>query len=152
MSIELLQPGLLDSPYCWLIRDGNAKIGVHIHDGWCMQLDDREVFFFAQPGSCIHLEPLLDLEHELFFSFLRNSAFDNKAFSHKILDFPKLQLIRLVLNTTFSDYWPVRALAWLTADKELIPELFADLDKFSKNKAMGQSARQLAKRLMRWGR
>lgn len=149
MSIELLIPSLLDSSYCWLIRDGGAKIGVHINNGWCIQLENAEVFFFAHPENCVPLEPLLDLEYLSFFSFLLKSASENHAFSNAILNFPKLELIRLVLNTTYSDYWPIRALAWLTTDRILIPELLTDLERFSKNKAMGQSARRLVKRLAR---
>lgn len=149
MNIELLDPAVADDQYCWLVKLGELLLGVDTRGAWCMRRSDREVFYFDFPSSFVPLEPILELEHGTLFSFLRKAAAAHPTLADAILDFPTLPLIRHTLGTAFSEYWPTKALAWLTVDAGILPHLKDELERFSNNKVMSQAARQQAKRLMR---
>lgn len=148
MKITLLIPQIEASPYCWLVELGPRKLGVHKQNGWCMQLADERVVFFNSEELCVHLCPILEMEERKFFDFLESAVASNLGYSESIRRFPKESLLKHVFHTSFSGYWPERALAWLNADEHIQPLFKDELKKFIENKVMPQGARQRAKKIM----
>jgi|SRR5471030_1223022 len=52
-------------PCCWLLEISDRKLGVHAHDGWCMQAHGR-VLAIDPDIMCIHLLPVLELPAQDF--------------------------------------------------------------------------------------
>ncbi len=147
MDVSFFMPPVDVAPYCWLIEMGSRKLGVHQRDGWCMQLDAQLVFFNSEE-KCVPLAPILEVEEKKFFGFLESAAISNPTYSESIRKFPKELLLKHVFHTSFSGYWPERALAWLAADKNLQPLFKDELERFVQNKVMPQGARQEARRIV----
>ena len=147
MEITFLMPPLEASPYCWLIEVGTRKLGVHRHDGWCMQLDNRLVIFDSE-DKCMPLSPILEVEAQKFADFLKTAEISAPNYSKVIRQFPKELLLKHIFHTSFSGYWPERALAWLIDDDNLQSLFENELEKFIYNKVMPQGARQRAKKIV----
>lgn len=148
MEIRFLAPPMDVPPYCWLIEIGPRRLGVHEHNGWCMQVDERIVFIDSE-DRCMPLAPILELDERMFFDFLRDTEKLVPAYVESIRRFPKSLLIKHVFHTSFSGYWPEKALAWLIADKGIQPQFRDELARFIENKVMPQGARQMARRIVR---
>lgn len=148
MKITFLIPQIEVSPYCWLIEMESRKLGVHNQNGWCMQLTDGQVIFFDSEDQCVPLGPILETDAENFFAFLENVAASNSGYAESIRRFPKALLLKHIFHTSFSGYWPERALGWLAVDKAIQPLFKDELEKFIQNKVMPQGARQKAKRII----
>ncbi|MES2407097.1 MAG: hypothetical protein V4528_07230 [Pseudomonadota bacterium] len=112
-----------------------------------MQLNGNLVFFNSE-DKCVPLVPILELEEKKFLDFLESAALLSPIGSECMRTFPKELLLRHVFHTSFSGYWPERALAWLETDKSLHPLFKDELEKFMQNKVMPQGARQKAKRMV----
>jgi hypothetical protein len=68
----------------------------------------------------------------------------------KVVDsFPKETLLKHIFHTSYSSYWPERALEWLAADQDLWSKFRDELMMFATNKTMPQGARQRAQRMLR---
>jgi hypothetical protein len=147
MKTVFLAPPFVAVPYCWLFEIGLNKLGVHQRDGWCMKLGERIVLLDSE-DKCVPLEPILDVDEKLFFNFLQEASLELPAYADSIALFPKVPLLKHVFHTSFSGYWPERAIAWLDADPS-IQGLFQDeLEKLILNKVMPQGLRQRAKRIL----
>lgn len=146
MKISFLEPSNELPPYCWLVKIGERKLGVHQSDGWCMELDDKLVFFSSE-DTCVPLSPILEIEGRKFTDFLKSAVVLNPRYSECIKQFPKKILLKHVFHTSFSGYWPEKALAWLAEDEDLHQSFRYELEKFIQNKVMPQSARQKAKKI-----
>jgi hypothetical protein len=147
MNIDFLAPPVDLPPYLWLIKVGPRKLGIHQHKGWCMQVDEQVVFFDSE-DKCVPLAPILEVEGEKLFEFLQSAALVNSSQSECINKFPKVLLLKHVFHTSFSGYWPERALGWLGTDKAIQPLFRDELERFVQNKTMPQGARQKAKRIV----
>lgn len=147
MKITFLAPAIEVAPYCWIFEIGSNRLGVHQSDGWCMKLSDRIVFLDSE-DKCVPLEPILDVEEALFFNFLREVKMTYPAYAKSIDRFPKILLLKHVFHTSFSGYWPEKALSWLTADASVQKNFYYELKKFTENKVMPQGIRQNAKKIL----
>jgi len=148
MEITFLIPTQQASPYCWLMKIGSMKLGVHKDNGWCMQFDSQLVFFDSE-DKCMPLMPLLEIESKKIFDFLKIVEISASNYSEVVRRFPKELLIKYVFHTSCSGYWPEKALAWLVEDDALQPLFKDELIEFINNKVMPQGARQKAKKLIR---
>jgi len=147
MKIKLDVTQSQDSPYFWIAEIGRAKLGIHQVDGWCMQLNDK-ISFFDSEDRCDPLLPVLELDRHLFFEHLHNIASSNEVLSQVIGEFPKELLLKHAFHSSFSAYWPEKALAWLDEDVALQPAFKSELIRFTDNTVMPQQARQNAKKIL----
>jgi len=148
MRVNFIEPALKEGHYCWLIDLGGRLVGVHAQTGWCVRIDKRILALDAE-SNFVPLVPLLDAPEADFSAFLKKSAEATPALARQILAFPKKTLLKHVFNTSYSGYWPERAINWLAADEMLWPQFQKDLEAFSVNKVMPQTARQRARRMLR---
>jgi hypothetical protein len=147
MKTIFFMPPLESSPYCWLMSIGSSKLGVHRLNGWCMQLDDRIIFFDSE-DRCVPLVPILEIDPKEFTVFLKEVSNRALNYSEVIHRFPKESLLKHIFHTSFSGYWPEKALVWLKDDVELQPLFEAELKKFINNKVMSQRVRQFARKIL----
>lgn len=148
MELRLLDPAVEDGSYCWLISLGGSFIGVHAEAGWCVRIDDSVLMLDAE-SKFVPLGPLLEMQPGEFLVFVQKAAAANPRFAHQISRFPREMLLKHIFHTSYSSYWPERALDWLTEDQRLWSQFKDELKGFSTNKVMPQAARQHAKRLLR---
>ena len=148
MKLTLIEPAIVDGPYCWLIDLDGPRAGVHARAGWCVRTADRELTLDAE-GKLVPLGPLLELPVATFTAFLERSAAAHPAHADAIRAFPRQALLKHVFHTSFSSYWPERALAWMADDPASWPVFADELKHFAENKAMPQGARQQAARMAR---
>ncbi|WLE58853.1 hypothetical protein GIY62_17360 [Burkholderia plantarii] len=148
MKARLIEPMLEDGQYCWLIELGERLVGVHAQTGWCMRVDDR-VIALDEESKFVPLGPVLDVPGVEFFAFLQRAAVAAPNWAELLLAFPKETLLKHVFHTSYSSYWPERALSWLIADQALWPRFGDELKAFSTNKVMPQGARQHAQKMLR---
>ena len=148
MKLTLMEPALVDGPYCWLIDMDGLRVGVHAHEGWCVRGASGELRLDAE-AKLVPLGPLLELPAATFTAFLERAAQSHPVHANAIRAFPRLALLKHVFHTSFSGYWPERALAWMSDDPGSWPLLAEELTRFAQNKAMPQAARQQAQRMSR---
>ena len=148
MKARLIEPMLEEGSYCWLIDLGGRLVGVHAQTGWCVRVEDRVIALDSE-SKFVPLGPVLDVPEADFAAFLKRAAVAAPAWSRLVQSFPKETLLKHVFHTSYSSYWPERALDWLAADQELWPLFRDELKAFSTNKVMPQSARQHAERMLR---
>ena len=148
MKVNLKLTHASGNSHLWAAEIGRAKLGVHQEDGWCMLLDNKIVLIDSEE-RCMPLMPVLEVDKRQFFDFLQSVANSNEAFSGVIAKFPKKLLLKHVFHTSFSGYWPEKALIWLFDDKDLQLALRAELMRFAENKVMPQGARQKAKKILK---
>ncbi|MDO8312663.1 MAG: hypothetical protein Q7T25_12055 [Sideroxyarcus sp.] len=147
MNNIFLAPAIEEPPFLWLMEMGGRKVGVNQVDGWCMLLDDHPIFFNSEE-RCALLAPVLEIDEEKFLEFLENSAISNPIYGEKIRDFPQTALLKHIFHSSYSGYWPEKALAWLAIDKVLQQNFKVELEDFMKNKIMPQRSRQIAKKML----
>lgn len=148
MNIDFLAPPCEAAPYCWIFEIGTIKFGVHQTDGWCMKLDER-ILDFSSENRCVPLGPILDVDEGEFFNLLAGLKRQIPAYADSIDRFPKVMLLKHIFHTSFSGYWPEKALAWLNNDRESQPLFRKELEGLIENKAMPQGVRQRAKKILR---
>lgn len=146
--MRLIEPMLEEGACRWLIDLGGRLVGVHAQTGWCVRVEDR-VIALDEESKFVPLWPVLDVSEADFAAFLRRAAAAAPAWSRLVQSFPKETLLKHVFHTSYSSYWPERALDWLAADQELWPRFRDELKAFSTNKVMPQGARQHAQRMLR---
>ena len=148
MTIKLEITQSQASPYVWIAEIGRAKLGIHEADGWCVQLNDK-ISFIDSEDRCDPLLPVLELDKHLFFEHLQNIASSNDTLSKAIGGFPKELLLKHAFHSSFSAYWPEKALAWLAEDVALQPAFKSELATFADNAVMPQQTRQKAKKILK---
>lgn len=148
MKIRLLEPATEEGSYCWLINLGGCLVGVHVQAGWCVRIEGSVVVLDAE-SKYVPLGPLLETPSAELTAFLQRAAEAMPAWRAQILAFPKEVLLKHIFHTSYSSYWPERALAWLATDQELWPQFREELERFSKNKVMSQGARQHAQQMLK---
>ena len=147
MQISLISPPENISPYCWLVKLGGNKLGIHKVFGWCMQLTERVIYFDSE-SMCMPLLPILEMKVNDFKEFIRGASELNPDYVESIRLFPKVALLKYVFHSSSSGYWPEKALAWLDGDNDLYPQFRIELDELVKNKVMYQGSRQKAKKIL----
>lgn len=148
MKLTLMEPALVDGPHCWLIDMDGLRVGVHAQGSWCVRGERGEWRLDAEE-ELVPLGPLLELPVAEFTAFLERAAQSHPGHAPAIRAFPRHALLKHVFHTSFSGYWPERALAWMADDPACWPAFAEELKRFSDNKAMPQAARQQAQRMSR---
>jgi len=148
MNLTLIEPAIAEGPYRWLIELDGPRVGVHVESGWCVRMGDLELKLDAEE-TLVPLGPLLDLPVAMFTAFLNRAAAAHPAHAGAIRAFPRQALLKHVFHTSFSSYWPERALLWMADDPASWPDFADELKRFAENKAMPQGARQQAARMSR---
>jgi hypothetical protein len=147
MNPIFFAPPIEAFPYFWLVKIGSNKFGVHQDAGWYMKMGERLLLLDSEE-KCVPLEPILEVDVNLFFKFLHDVGKESPAYAESIDRFPKVLLLKHVFHTSFSGYWPQKALTWLSADPGIQNLFQTELQIFSGNKVMPQGARQQAKRIL----
>lgn len=148
MDARLIDPAIEEASYHWLIAIGDSLFGISSDSGWCMRVRGQ-IANLDYEDKFMPLGPLLDVKPSEFSAYIDKVAKSYPAIAHWVESFPKEKLLKYVFHSSYSSYWPVRALAWLEADRGLWPNFTAELHKFSANKDMPQSARQKAFKLLK---
>jgi hypothetical protein len=148
MKITLMEPAIVEGPYCWLIDMDGLRVGVNAQTGWCVRSANADIELDAEE-KLVPLGPLLELPVATVTAFLDRAAQAHAAHANAIRAFPMQALLKHVFHTSFSGYWPERALAWMADDPACWPAFAEELKRFSENKAMPQAARQQAARMTR---
>ena len=144
-----LSPVLRDAaPYCWLLEWEGLTLGVHREDGWYAQFSDQWMLINAE-YKCVHLLPLLELEHDEFFAFLSHAEEQFPAYAAVIRNFPRLLLLQCAFRRSCPGYWPELAMTWLERDIDLQPSLKEDVEALTVNKHIQQHLRHRARRIVR---
>lgn len=149
MNLTLLEPANEDGSYRWLIALGNCVVGVHAESGWCLRLGG-DVLPLNSESTFVPVGPLLELPVNEFQEFLQRAAAENPSFSEQILGFPRNMLLKHIFHTSYSSYWPERAIAWLATESASWTKFQQELLALSKNKAMPQKMRQQAHKMLRF--
>jgi len=149
MKITLMTMFIEEYPYLWFMEIDSMKIGVNKNKGWCAQIKEGRLISFDSVESCMPLAPILEIEEKIFFRFLECIAFFKPDYSEAIYCFPKYLLIKYIFQTSFSGYWPERALEWLVSDENIQPLFQDELERLIGNKVMPQILRQRAKKMLR---
>lgn len=136
------------SPYFWVAEIGRARFGFHQSDGWCMQMNDK-ISFIDSEDRCDPLLPVLELDKHVFFEHLQNIASSNEELSSAMAAFPEELLLKHAFHSSFSGYWPERALAWLAENAVLQPAFKSELTRFADNVVLPQQARQKARKILK---
>lgn len=147
MELQLLESVNDEGTYCWLIDIGGLLVGVHAESGWCVRINESVLVLDAE-NKYVPLGPLLEVPAEKFFAFLEQAAMANPSYGQQIRGFPKETLLKHIFHTSYSSYWPERALTWLATDRALWPKFREELQLFSTNKVMPQAARQHAQKML----
>lgn len=135
--------------YCWLFQRNLRRIGVHRTDGWCTQIRDEKPIYFDREEKCVLLLILLELTMSEFNQCLANAKHEAPDYADSIQRFPLTMLLQHTLCSEMSDYWPARALDWIDACSDILPELKDALAYATGNKALSQSLRHRARRMWR---
>lgn len=149
MNLTLLEPAIEDGPYLWLVALGNCVVGVHAESGWCLRLGG-DILPLDAESTFVPVGPLLELPVNEFNEFLQRAAVENPRFSEQILDFPRNMLLKHIFHTSYSSYWPEKAIAWLATEPTAWTKFQRELLALSKNKAMPQQMRQQAHKMQRF--
>jgi len=147
MKLTLLEPAIEDGRFHWLIALGNCVVGVHADSGWCVRING-DVLQLDEESKFVPVMPLLELTVNEFQEFLQRSAVASPKLVELILGFPRNVLLKHIFHTSYSSYWPEKALAWLATDPAAWPKFRQELLALSKNKAMPQKIRQQANKMM----
>lgn len=147
MNLTLLEPAIEDGAYRWLITLGKCVVGVHAESGWCLRLGG-DILLLNAESTFVPVGPLLELPANEFHEFLQRAALGNPSFSQQILGFPQNILLKHIFHTSYSSYWPERAIAWLATEPAAWSNFQKELLVLSKNKAMPQQLRQQAHKML----
>lgn len=137
----------MPAPYCWLFAIDKRRLGVHVRDGWCIEVNGQ-VECVDEEYKCVHMLPALEQTFASFATQLRLAEQTYPAFAPSIRKFPKQMLLKHAFHASVSGYWPARALDWLGDDSELQSALRRELAVFTQNKIMPQALRQRATKLL----
>ncbi|HJV00946.1 MAG TPA: hypothetical protein VJ752_10375, partial [Burkholderiaceae bacterium] len=87
--------------YCWLLAIDHRRLGVHIHDGWCVEVNGQ-VECLDEEYKCVHLLPVLEQAPATFATQLRLAEQTCPAFAASIRKFPKRMLLKHVFHASVS--------------------------------------------------
>ena len=108
----------------------------------------EQMLLLDSEDKCIPLEPILEVDENLFFKFLQDARKEFPTYADSIDRFPKVMLLKYAFHTSYSGYWPQKALTWLNADPGIQNLFQKELEIFAKNKVMPQGARQQARAIL----
>lgn len=149
MTISFIRPPRDDPPFCWLFESPSQKIGVHLSKGWCASIREEAPIYFVTEDKCIGLFILLDLNKAELRTFLSEAACNAPQYGESIRSLPISLMLKSIFRTSYSDYWPAKALDWLEDAPELLPAFVDELEYMVSHKVMSQALRHRARRMLR---
>lgn len=147
MGISFLSVPEVSAPYCWLAMLEGAKLGVHLTDGWCMQIG-KEIIYFDAEKKITLLTSILEIDEDTVFRSLAIAKTLRPEYAEAIDRFPLTLLLKHIFHTSYSGYWPEKALSWVRNRPDVLPHIKDELLTFSKNSSMPQKSRQIARKLL----
>ncbi|WP_152682688.1 hypothetical protein [Caenimonas sp. SL110] len=145
MQISFMVPPHVSKPYVWLVEMDGRRLGINDRHEWQVESLGK-VSPLNNEQTCILAIPVLEADPRKFYSFLKGLT---PTLAEAAETFPLEMVLKVVFHTSFSGYWPQRALEWLGANEAPVDKLESELRSFSINKAMPQKARQTAYMLVR---
>lgn len=118
MRAKLLIPPSFEFPIVWLADIGKVRLGVHLQDGWCIDMAGRRRVL-SEVNDVMPLLPLLEMSRAQFYGHLRHLAQTTAELAEAYQSFPDILLLRFAFESSVSDYWPHKALDWLDAGTTL---------------------------------
>jgi hypothetical protein len=122
MRAKLFIPPSFELPNVWLAGIGKVRLGVHLKDGWCIDIAGR-TRALSEPEDVMPLLPLLEMSRAQFYEHVRHLAHTTPELAKATQSFPDVLLLRFAFESSVSDYWPHKALDWLDTDTALDPQI-----------------------------
>jgi hypothetical protein len=95
----------------WLASIGSVRLGVHLQDGWCLNMRGQ-TRLLSKSEDMMPLLPLLEIGREQFYAHLYRVAQAVPELKEVSLSFPSILLLIFAFESSASDYWPLKALDW----------------------------------------
>lgn len=126
MNVQLLLPPQTESSAIWLANIGQVKLGVDFQNGWRLFAGGHTTGI-VNPADTMPLLPLLETGRGRFYQHLQDVAQVQSSIASILLSFPEGLLVRFALESSVSDYWPLKALDWLDVQPTLYVEVSGSL-------------------------
>lgn len=150
MRVKLRIPPPFELPMVWLVDIGNIRLGVHQQDGWCIDIEGRTKVLSKQE-DVMPLLPLLEIGRVQFYEHLRRVAQTRIELADALQSFPAILLLKFALESSVSDYWPLKALDWIDAETTVDREIGESLQTLLSRPWVTQRLKQRAERVMKRG-
>lgn len=148
MRAKLLIPPFFELPLVWLADIGKVRLGVHVQDGWCIDIAGR-TRALSESEDVMPLLPLLEISRAQFYDYLRHLAQTTTELAEAAQSFPDILLLRFAFESSVSDYWPHKALDWLDTDTALDPQIGESLRTLLSRQWVTQRLRQRAEKALK---
>jgi hypothetical protein len=134
----------------WVGRTNGQNFGVTLSGAWCVEEKlSGESIELSSSHMMVPLLPVLTEDAQKFRSHLALIANANPEFADALLNFPGSDLVSHVLNTSYSDFWPEKALQWIESKAFTFVNLKDVLGVAKQNKAFSQPLRQRIERVVK---
>lgn len=145
MRVKLLIPPSFELPILWLAGIGIIRLGVHLRDGWCIDVEGRTKAL-SQQEDAMPLLPLLEIGRATFYEYLHRVAEIRNELADAIQSFPATFLLKFAFESSVSEYWPLKALDWVNAEAAVDPEIGESLQKLLSRPWVTQRLKQRAEK------
>lgn len=148
MKAKLLFPPFFEPPTAWLVSIGNIRLGVHLLDGWCIEVRGQ-ARVLSRSDDMMHLLPLLEMGRVQFYEYLYRVAQGRSELKEIPSSFPAILLLRFALESSVSDYWPLKALDWIEAETTVDSKIREDLRTLLSKPWVSQRLKQRVERALK---
>ncbi|MCL9845573.1 hypothetical protein [Ralstonia solanacearum] len=122
MRTQLLFPPLATLPVVWLAVIGQVRLVFHVQDGWCIEVGGHATVL-SKADDTMPLLPLLEVDRVQFYEHLHNVGKNSIEFAGIVQSFPGVLLLKFALESSVSDYWPMKAMGWLEVSGRIAPDI-----------------------------
>ncbi|WP_175818884.1 hypothetical protein [Burkholderia sp. BCC0419] len=145
MKVELLFPPILENSSVWIVRVGNVQLGINFGHRWCINTGG-EGRLIQTPNDMMPMLPLLEIGRGDFYEHLLHIESSWGKLLELTESFPESLLLRFAFDSSFSDYWPIKALDWLDNESSIDSEVMESLRRISGQRWVSQNLRQRVKK------
>lgn len=121
MKVQLCAPHT-DESGIWILEIGQVKLGLSLQSGWSVRLRD-ETRAIVEPQDMTLLLPLLEMGRQSIYSHLQAISNEAPDIGPRVMAFPETLLLRCALETSVSEYWPLKGIEWLDSSPNLVGQL-----------------------------
>ncbi|WP_157692778.1 hypothetical protein [Burkholderia sp. ABCPW 11] len=147
MKVELLSPSVIDESPIWLVCIGNVLLGINCNHQWCIDVNGKERLMLT-PDDTMPILPLLEVGRGRFFEHLRLFESERGNSLGLVESFPTSLLLRFAFESSFSEYWPLKALDWIDGEQAIDPKVRESLRRMSEQRWVTQKLKQIVKKKM----
>lgn len=122
MRTQLLFPPLAELPVVWLATIGRVRLGIHLPDGWCIDVGGK-IVVLSNADDMMPLLPLLEVGRVQFYEHLLNVGQNRIELAGIVQSFPDALLLKFAFESSVSDYWPMKAMDWLDVSGRIDPDI-----------------------------